>query len=449
VSSEEKVLSLKTVIFFTVIICVFALFRFFFVYNPIDSAEGELAYFGKNTGTETMYAQNDTKLMPLTAYVYRAAFSFAGENPEAVRKLGVIYFLLTAALVFMAARTYFGNVLSLFAVFMYGLYQNTHAGGGLNAYPSYFSQIFLLLSFLFVAELEEGFENADYALSGIFIGAAFLTMAQAVFFIFVPLYFVLKREKSNALKHLLFLTAGFFAVIIAACIYMIKEGMLAGFGRAIAGQFSFYGTAGIADVLLVYLFGTAAFVISIIIFLFKKGKTESFPVLVSGICAIICGLIASIAGEKGPFLTAVPFLALSSALLLQCLKLDKDTVKNGIYIFILALIIIPAHFYTSGMKKYIGSAGVTEEKQYDSLNAAEIIKTSGAKSLAVTEGCREILFLSGIKPAGRNFYDGDADIKCVERINAEKETDPKGYGLMAVTKYYMIYGRGVQNEKNK
>jgi len=418
------------------------------VYNPIDSTEGELAYFGKNTGAETMYAQNDTKLMPVSAYVYRTAFSFAGENPEAIRKLGIICFLLTAALVFMAARTYFGNVLSLFAVFMYGLYQNTHAGGGLNAYPSYFSQIFLLLSFLFVAELEEGFENADYALSGIFIGAAFLTLAQAVFFIFVPLYFLFIRDKKNALKYVLFLAAGFFGVIIAACIYMLKEGMLAGFGRAVAGKFSFYGTAGITDMLLVYLFAAAAVAASIIVFLVKKGKKESFPVLASGIAAIICSMLAYLNGEKGAFLTAVPFLALSSALFMQCLKMDKDTVKNGVYTAILASIIIPAHFYTSGMNAYIISGGMAEEKQYDSLNAAEIIKTSGAKSLAVTEGCREILFLSGTKPAGRNFYDGDADIKCVERIDSE-EHNFEGYGLMAVTKYYMIYGRGIKNEKNK
>ena len=447
-SAEEKLLSLKTVVFFIVIICVFALFRFFFIYNPIDSAEGEIAYFGKNTGAETMYAQNDTKLMPLSVYIYRTAFSFAGENPEAIRKLGVIFFLLTAALMFMAARTYFGNVLSLFAVFMYGLYQNTHAGGGLNAYPAYFSQIFLLLSFLFVAELEEGFENADYALSGIFIGAAFLTLAQAVFFIFVPLYFVFIRDKKNAFKHVLFLAAGFFGVIIAACIYMLKEGMLAGFGRAVAQKFSFYGAAGITDMFLIYSFAAAAIAVNVIIYLVQKGKTESFPVLVSAIAGIICSLFAFLNGEKGAFLMAVPFLALSPALLLQCLKLDKDTVKNGIYIMILALIIIPAHFYTSGMKAYIVSGGITEEKQYDSLNAAEIIKTSGAKTLAVSEGCREILFLSGTKPAGRNFFDGEADIKCVERIDSKKYNF-EGYGLMAATKYYMIYGRGIKNEENK
>ena len=66
-SADEKSISLKTVIFFAVLVSVFALFRLFFIFNPLDSTEGELAYFGQNTGTETMYAGKSTALMPLVS----------------------------------------------------------------------------------------------------------------------------------------------------------------------------------------------------------------------------------------------------------------------------------------------------------------------------------------------------------------------------------------------
>ncbi|HNZ28620.1 MAG TPA: glycosyltransferase family 39 protein [Candidatus Goldiibacteriota bacterium] len=444
-SADEKSISLKTVIFFAVLVSVFALFRLFFIFNPLDSTEGELAYFGQNTGAETMYAGKSTALMPLGAYIYRTAFTFAGENAEAIRKLGVIYFLMAAALLFMAARTYFGTALSVFAVFMYGLFQNTYAGGGLNAYPSYFSQIFLLLAFLFIAELEEGFENADYALSGAFTAAAFLTAAQAVFFVLLPLFFILTRDKKTAGKKAVYFIAGFLIVFISCCVYMQKEGMLAGFFAALLPSFDLKVQGEVISIFTAYWAGFASAALCVAAALIKKIKPESAPVLAALLAAVICGAAGLITKEKGAFLCAAPFLALSVSMLFQSAGMDKDSAANKAVITAAAVVIIIAHFYISGMKGYLASGGLVHEKQYDSINAAEVIKNTGAKTLNTycAGGCMEVYFLSGLK------YSGNSDIICMDRSSPKDKISLNGYGIMAETKYYRIFGKGVKNEKNK
>lgn len=444
-SAEEKTISLKTVILLGVLISVFALFRLFFAYNPLDSTEGELAYFGKNSKTETMYLEKESALMPLGAYIYRTAFAFAGENPEAIRQFGVIYFIIAAALLFMAARTYFGTALSVFAVFMYGLFQNTHAGGGLSAYPSYFTQIFLLLAFLFIVELEEGFENADYALSGAFIGAAFLTSAPAVFFIVLPLFFLLTRDKKTAAKKAVYFTSGFFVVLLSCCIYMFKEKMLAGFFAALAPAFGLKVSGEVKSIFSAYWAGFVTAALCAVAAAIKKTKSESAPVLAALTAAVICGAAGLATGEKGAFLCAAPFLALSVAMLLQCAGLDKDAAADKTLITAAAVILLISHFFISGMKGYMASGGWVHEKQYDSLNAAEVIKNSGAKTLNTfcTDGCMEIYFLSGLK------HSDNSDVICADRSFPGDRMNTENYVIIAETKFYRIFGKGAKNEKNK
>jgi hypothetical protein len=393
-----------------IMLLFFALFRINFVSTPLDGTEGSIALCAKWDGHGLKpYRDMAEVRMPMNIYLYKTAFIFDGVNAEAPRKLAVVYFIICAALLYSILRLFMTALPAFLALGVYCLYQNTGAGGGLGAYPGFFAQLPLMAAFMFMYDVEEGYEGTGFAVAGFFCGVSFMTdIFTIIFGIFAPVFFAVISVKKP--RMILWYAAGFGSVAIAAVLWAAVSGSLPQFlDSAVIYRLRMVVNGAESNIIDARNLMTSTYLLACLAAAWcgLKFLKNSFsdggaaPLAASGF--LIAGaLLNAKSGEPGYAAVFIPFLCILAGLAaVDVIRLMDRLLKNKAAAGFITVIIFGLyagyHVRETGMSNFAGAAEHTDISHYE---AAAATGNAGGRVFVWPDNS-EAYFYNGGKPASR------------------------------------------------
>lgn len=188
-------------------LCIaFAIYlRLLHLHLPFDRDEGEYAYAAQRIlKGDIPYVDFANMKFPGLYYVYAAVFSFGADEVVTIRITTLFIFLVSAALIFFIAKTWWNTIAAAYAVIFFTCMQHAAITQGLYANAEVFVLLFALTAFALIL-YDRHSKWYLPALSGLCVAAAVLIKQQGITFavctFFALLYTVPKAWRWRAVLY--------------------------------------------------------------------------------------------------------------------------------------------------------------------------------------------------------------------------------------------------------
>ncbi len=415
---DLSLISKKEIVFVVAMLLALCVLRMFTASMPLDRDEGGYAYVAAGLAQNLLpYQDSFEASQPFIYYIYKTAFNFSGVSATAVRNFTTGYLCFVILVLYMFVRVLWGPLAAGLTIFIYFMAQNNHLYQGFSSYPEVFTQLPLLLSAFFVADLEEKYARVNYFIAGFFMATAFYIKLSVAPVAVVPLLYIMLYGK-NKIKNILWYLGGFVTVTLLVAAWCAKNGIL---NRYIETAFIYktifmatliktFSTVGMFKAGLSFLLNNLLAVISLgflALNLEKNFKNKKAFLVVCFVASLYIGIAALKGIYPHYYVVLFPFLAAAAGWALDALfeftKKKKGTMVGYIILAIVLLAQGAAYFKTYKPLNYLKNEALTMDIFYQTREiAADITQNKSAgQTLFVWPNEPEIYFYTGIKAPDR------------------------------------------------
>ncbi len=420
----EKKITILEICMLLLLIIIMAAIRVPFTGMPLDRDEGTYAYMAQHIyHNELPYKDTFDQKPPFIYYIYKTAFDFFGISVYAIRTFTTLCVIVTMILVFIFMRHISGRWLSLLAALIYMVYQNNYMMGGETANTEVFLQIPLILSLLFLTDIEKKYAHVNFFISGIFIGIAVYIKTMVLFVFVAPVIYLIfyYKNKKDLISYAAWYTAGFLTITLLVLIWCVKNGILNYFIDCNIMYNLFYIGAKATGTNNDELFAVLRLIINsnaLLLMAFLWSAYKLFKAPKDRVNFLICfSVITMYIGIRilkdtyaHYYMVFIPALAILAAIMFRDFytMITKKTNYKAALTVLAVFFIANIFFFINYLKliEFYKSGVYTKEMFYESSAVAEIINRgkTDKTTLFVWPNEPEIYFLTGIKAPSRFVY---------------------------------------------